>query len=214
MQTRRTTTPDHHHQDGFINAGLACSSPEGELIALARSKHQVLTEPTLRLIRETLELKGISLAVFVTDVRPHFRNNILNPSGFLISHAHHFHQVSRPARVPASQGPARAAGASASIQPAEDVCEACKGEKYIMENHEIRPCPGCSTPETTQALESGLRLHPRISVSPRRFRPATLGNPNLKPPSSGSVSVRHVDALFQGGKARSRLLGKLAVIEH
>jgi hypothetical protein len=143
MQTRRTT-PDHHHQDGFKSTGLACSSPEGELIALARSKHQVLTEPTLRLIRETLELNGVSLATFVADVRPHFRNNILNPSGFLINRARCFHQVSRPARVSFASGP---------IQPADDVCEGSKGEKYVMEDHEIRPCSRCSTPESRRQWE-------------------------------------------------------------
>ena len=78
MQTRRTS-PDHHHQEGFAKTGLAYSSPEGELIALGRSKDQVLTEHTLRLIRETLELRGVSLAEFVADVRPHFRNNIATP---------------------------------------------------------------------------------------------------------------------------------------
>jgi hypothetical protein len=116
MQTRRTSS-DHHHQAGFKNTGLACSSPEGELIALARSKRQVLTEPTLRLIRETLELNGVSLAAFVADVRPHFRNNILNPSGFLVNRARCFHQVSRPARVSVASGP---------IQPAEDICQAAR----------------------------------------------------------------------------------------
>jgi hypothetical protein len=142
MQTRRTSS-DHHHQAGFKNTGLACSSPEGELIALARSKRQVLTEPTLRLIRETLELNGVSLAAFVADVRPHFRNNILNPSGFLVNRARCFHQVSRPARVSVASGP---------IQPAEDICQGCKGEKYVMEDREIRPCLRCSTPGIQKAM--------------------------------------------------------------
>jgi len=35
---------------------LERSGPEAELIALARSKGQILTEHTLRLIRDTLEL--------------------------------------------------------------------------------------------------------------------------------------------------------------
>src|ERR1700730_441205 len=96
----RRTNPDHHHQEGFPKPGPAYSSPEDELIALARSKGQVLTEPTLRHIRETLELREVSLAEFVSDARPHFRNNILNPSGFLINQARNFHRLSRPARVP------------------------------------------------------------------------------------------------------------------
>lgn len=143
MQTRRTS-PDHHHQDGFTNIGLASTSPEGELIGLARSKGQVLTEPTLRLIRETLELNGVSFTAFVADVRPHFRNNILNPSGFLINRARNFYKLSAPARVPVSSG---------SMQPAEDACGGCKGEKYVMEDHEIRPCSLCSTPESRRQWE-------------------------------------------------------------
>jgi hypothetical protein len=143
MQTRRTK-PDHHHQDGFTNTGLAYSSPEGELIGLAHSKGQILTENTLRLIRETLEVRGISLAEFVADVRPHFRNNILNPSGFLIDRARRFHQVSRRARAPVADGPVQAAG---------ETCGDCKGEKYVMEDHEIRPCSRCSTPESRRQWE-------------------------------------------------------------
>jgi hypothetical protein len=115
MQTRRTTL-DHHHQEG--------SSPEAELIALAHSKGQRLKEHTLRLIRDTLELRGVTLEEFVTDVRPHFRNNILNPSGFLIDRARRFHQLSRPAVVPAS---------SKSVQVAATaVCGVCKGQKFVL----------------------------------------------------------------------------------
>jgi hypothetical protein len=99
MQTRRTNL-NHHHHERFANRARECSGPEGELIALAQSKGQVLTAHTLRLIRDTLELRGVTLDDFVADVRPHFRNNILNPSGFLIDRARRFHQLSRPAAVP------------------------------------------------------------------------------------------------------------------
>ena len=75
------------------------SSPEAELIALARSKGQALTANTLRTISDTLELRGVSLADFVANVRPHFRNNILNPSGFLIHCARDFKQLSHPATI-------------------------------------------------------------------------------------------------------------------
>jgi hypothetical protein len=137
MQMHRTN-PDHHHQEGFPKPSSAYSSPEGELIALARSKGQVLTEPTLRLIRETLELRGVSLAEFVSDARPHFRNNILNPSGFLINRARNFHQLSRPARVPAPQ---------VSVPVAGEICAKCNGQKYILSNRKIEPCGECSSPE-------------------------------------------------------------------
>jgi hypothetical protein len=97
MQTR-STNADHHHQ-GNVDRKSARSSPEAELIALARGKGQLLTQHTLMLIQDALELRGVSLEVFVADVRPHFRNNILNPSGFLINRARRFHELSRPAPV-------------------------------------------------------------------------------------------------------------------
>ena len=143
MQTRRTS-PDHHHQEGFAKAGLAYSSPEGELIVLARSKGQVLTEHTLRLIRETLELRGVSLAEFVADVRPHFRNNILNPSGFLINRARYFHKVSRPAAVPVPPTP---------LQIPAETCGVCRGQNYVINDHKIEPCSECSTPEFRKTWE-------------------------------------------------------------
>ena len=122
MQKRRTD-PDHH-QAGSEKAGPAYFSPEDELIALARSKGQVLTEHTLRLIRETLELRGVSLAEFVADARPHFRNNILNPSGFLINRARNFNQLSRPARAYPARGPVEVTG------------ETCPGVQRKQIHHE------------------------------------------------------------------------------
>lgn len=101
MQTRSTRL-DHHHQEGIEKSPSA--SPEAELIALARVKGQLLTEHTLRLIRDSLELREVSLEAFVADVRPHFRNNILNPSGFLINRARRFYELSRPVQVRVSSG--------------------------------------------------------------------------------------------------------------
>ena len=138
MQTRRTNL-NHHHQEGFLNRARECSGPEADLIALAQSKGQILTEHTLRLIRDTLELRGVTLDVFVIDVRPHFRNNILNPSGFLIDRARRFVHLSRPAVVPIS-----------STAVATDLmvaCVGCKGEKFVLAENEIKPCPECSTAE-------------------------------------------------------------------
>jgi len=138
MQTRRTNL-NHHHQDRFVKTARECSGPEAELIALAQSKGQVLTEHTLRLIRDTLELRGVTLDAFAVDVRPHFRNNILNPSGFLIDRARHFQKLSRPAIVPISSTPA-------AHTPIE-VCGGCKGQKFVLTEQEIKPCPECSTAE-------------------------------------------------------------------
>jgi hypothetical protein len=143
MQTRRTN-PDHHHQKGFPNTKLP-SSPQADLIALAQGKGQVLTENTLRLIRDTLELRGVTLAEFVADVRPHFRNNILNPRGFLIDRARRFHQLSRAAAVPVY---------STLLQPETTaVCGKCKGQKYVATEKDIEPCPECSTAEFRKMWE-------------------------------------------------------------
>jgi len=137
MQTRRTNL-DHHHQERFVRT-KPCSSPEGELIALARGKGQPLTEHTLRLVRDILELRGVTLDEFLADVRPHFQNNILNPSGFLIDRARRFHQLSRPASVPVP---------STSVQTAATaVCGVCKGQKFVLTEKDIEPCPECSTAE-------------------------------------------------------------------
>jgi hypothetical protein len=143
MQTRRTSL-DHHHQDDVVEKS-ACSSPEAELISLARGKGQLLTAHTLTHIRALLELRGVSLEAFVTDARPHFRNNILNPSGFLINRARRFHELSRPAqvRVPTPSIREMTTGGYA----------ACKGQNFIITERNIEPCPECSTAEFRQAWE-------------------------------------------------------------
>ena len=144
MQTRRTNL-NHHHQERFVNTTRERSGPEAELIALAHSKGQLLAEHTLRFIRDTLELRGVTLDDFVADVRPHFRNNILNPSGFLIDRARRFHQLSRPASIP---------GPCTSVQTASTVCGACKGQKFLLTEKEIKPCPECSTAEFRRNWEA------------------------------------------------------------
>ena len=122
MQTRRTS-PNHHHQEGVVKTTWTRSGPEAELIALAQGKGQILTAPTLRLIRDTLELRGVAIDDFVADVRPHFRNNILNPSGFLINRARRFQELSRPAAVSIS---------SPVVSGGTQVCGICKGQNYIL----------------------------------------------------------------------------------
>jgi hypothetical protein len=136
MQTRRTSF-NHHHQDKFVKTTREYC-PETELIALAQSKGQSLTQHTLRLIRDTLELRGVTLNEFVADVRPHFRNNIVNPSGFLIDRARRFHQLSRTASVTVPSRP---------LQAAITTCGVCKGQRLILTEKEIKPCPECSTAE-------------------------------------------------------------------
>jgi len=138
MQTRRTSL-NHHHQDRIVNTTRVRTGPEAELIALSQSKGQILAEHTLRLIRDTLELRGVTFEAFVRDVRPHFRNNILNPSGFLIDRARRFSQLSRPAVVAISSPPVQVA--------VTVVCATCNGQKFILTEKEIKPCNECSTPE-------------------------------------------------------------------
>jgi len=143
MQTRRTNLD--HHQERFVST-KPCSSPEAELIALARGKGQLLKEHTLRLIRDTLELRGVTLEEFVADVRSHFQNNILNPNGFLIDRARRFHQLSRPAAVPVP---------STSVQAAATpVCGLCKGQRFVVTEKDIEPCPECSTAEFRRNWET------------------------------------------------------------
>jgi len=144
MQTRRTNL-NHHHQERFVKTTRERSGPEAELIALAQSKGQVLTEHTLRLIRDTLELRGVTLDDFVADVRPHFRNNILNPSGFLIDRARRFNQLSRPAAFAVAPTP---------VESTSTVCGACKGQKFLLTEKEIKPCPECSTAEFRRNWEA------------------------------------------------------------
>lgn len=149
MQTRRTNL-DHHHQEGFPKEGFPpgpsssrlFSTPEAELIALARSKGQTLTENTLRLIRDTLELRGITPEDYLVAVRPHFRNAIRNPSGFLINFARNFFSLSRPAVAPPGSQPVKGADT--------DRCEFCKGQRLVIQNRQFEPCPKCSTPEFRQ----------------------------------------------------------------
>jgi hypothetical protein len=142
MQTRSTRS-DHHHQGSALNEKPASSCLEAELIALARSKGQVLAEHSLRIVLEALELRGVALRDFVEDVRPHFRNNILNPSGFLINRARQFHRLSRPASTPA---PVQSA--------AMNLCGMCKGQKYVISENAVEPCPECSTPEFQKEWEA------------------------------------------------------------
>jgi hypothetical protein len=99
----------------------------------------------LRYISETLEVRGISLQEFVVDVRPHFRNDIVNPSGFLINRARNFHILGRPAVASATSQRAQVI--------ADRSCAVCKGQQYLLEAQRILPCPACSTPEFRRAFE-------------------------------------------------------------
>ena len=124
--------------DNGSSASEPFDSPEAELIALALSKGQTLTATSLRSIREALELRGVALKRFVESVRPHFQNNITNPSGFLISRARNVRALMEPAESP--KPPPKL----------EDRCAHCwgpKGQGLITDGSAIIPCPVCSTPE-------------------------------------------------------------------
>ena len=162
MQTRRTNLNHHHHQDRFVKTARECSGPEAELIALVHSKGQVLTEHTLRLIRDTVELRGVTLEAFVVDIRPHFRNNILNPSGFLIDRARRFQPLSRPAVV---------AVASTPVESTATACGACKGQKFLLTEKEIKPCPECSTAEFRRNWEAKEAARANRIASEKASRP-------------------------------------------
>ena len=144
MQTRSENLD--HHQSRIPNARGLYASPEAELIALAGNTGQMLTENTLRIIREALELRCVTMTEFLADVRSHFRNNILNPSGFLINRARYFHRLSRPATVALPPAPSEAA--------AIESCETCHGQQYVLEADAIQPCPQCSTQEFRRDWEA------------------------------------------------------------
>ena len=124
-----------------------------------------MTEHTVRLIRDILELRGITFDEFVADVRPHFRNNILNPSGFLIDRVRRFRQLSRPAVVPIPSTPMAAT-------PIE-VCAGCKGQKFVLTAKEIQPCPKCSTAEFRRDWQVKEAERTRRIASEKDNRPKT-----------------------------------------
>jgi len=173
MQTRSTT--DHHHQlssskDSPIDRATpgVSATPEAELIALARSKGQELANATLQRVKETLELQGVRLEEFVKIIRPHFRHQIRNPSGFMISFARDFHVRSRPATASAPPPPPTRA----------DRCESCGGEGLVTDDDDIRPCPKCSTPEFRRAWEIKEEARKQRRASSTAPQPlATLSNP-------------------------------------
>jgi hypothetical protein len=188
MQTRRTNL-DHHHQEGFPKEGFPpgpsssrlFSTPEAELIALARSKGQTLTENTLRLIRDTLELRGITPEDYLVAVRPHFRNAIRNPSGFLINFARNFFSLSRPAVAPPGSQPVKGADT--------DRCEFCKGQRLVIQNRQFEPCPKCSTPSSGRSGNSGKQsengervLSASNTRHRRKSRPVGLRNEGFADP--------------------------------
>jgi hypothetical protein len=120
-------------------------SPQAELVRLTGVKGQTLTAKTLRIIRENLELRGCSLQGFVNIVRPHFKNRITNPSGFLIASCRNLRELSTaavPLEVP---------------QVAEaEVCADCgrpKGKGFQIVERRFVPCETCATPEWRAELE-------------------------------------------------------------
>jgi hypothetical protein len=156
------TNADHHHQDGLLpknSPSRLFSTPEEELIALARSKGQVLTANTLRLIRETIEIKGVELEDYVAAVRPHFRNAIYNPSGFLINFSRNFGTLSRPAVAPPASMHVKRADA--------ERCDICKGERLVIQQKRIEPCPKCSTAEFRQEWQQREAERERRALSLR-----------------------------------------------
>jgi hypothetical protein len=110
-------------------------------------------------MKETLEIQGVGLEQFVKIIRPHFRHQIRNPSGFMISFARDFHERSRPAMSPAPQ-PSRCA----------DPCDSCGGQTLVMDDNDIKPCPKCSTPEFRRLWE--------IKEEARKRRQASHASPS------------------------------------
>ena len=89
----RGTIPDHHHNE------VAELDPRDELIALAQAKGQILMRYALQRIEDELVRQDLPLSRFVEEIRPHFKNNILNPAGSMIDFAKRFVSMSTPARA-------------------------------------------------------------------------------------------------------------------
>ena len=153
-----SSSSHHHHQnnpkpDSFLN-------PEAELISLARSKGQVLTANTLRIIRECIELRGVTLHEFVEAVRPHFKNAINNPSGFLINFARKSHLESQPAVAPAAPIRIRVTNS----------CEECHDDGLVLLRRSDQALPKvCDV-----RVDSGLGIKGGRSTTARR-------NPSSRP---------------------------------
>jgi hypothetical protein len=147
MPNQRTNP--HHHQEkglkGVLNPQTAMT-PEGELIALAKAKGQPLAVHTLRTIKESLELQGVTLDEFIEWARPHLQRGIFNPSGFLISRARNFRMLSSPASPPMPP-------TSGSPPGTADRCDVCRGDRLVLQSDGIVPCPKCSTPESRKEWE-------------------------------------------------------------
>jgi len=118
VQTRRTSL-NHHHQERFVKSAER-SGPEAELIALARSKGQILTEHTLRLIRDTLELVEWRLTISLQMFGRSSETISSTPSGFLIDRARRFHRLTRPAVAPPKSAQAAATAGARALASARD----------------------------------------------------------------------------------------------
>jgi hypothetical protein len=128
-------------------------SPEAELIQLAATKGQTLTAKTLRVIKENIELRRTSLQDFVALVRPHFKNRITNPSGFLIASSRSFRELS-------------AAALPADVLPVAEpeTCADCgrpKGKGFQIIENRFVPCETCATTEWRAELEEANRRDKR-----------------------------------------------------
>lgn len=136
------TNPHHHQEKALqrVSKPQTARTPEGELIALADAKGQPLAAHTLRTIKESLELQGVTLDEFVEWARPHLQRGIHNPSGFLISRARNFRGLTSPAFPPTPLAPASPPPGTANR------CD-CSGG-FLLHDNTIVPCSKCSTEES------------------------------------------------------------------
>jgi hypothetical protein len=134
--------------------------PEQKLSALFEQNHDLLTDETLRVIRETLELRGVTIADFVKELAPRLKPNgsIRSATAIALAFAKKFGSKTTPARISRMQ------------KPEKPKCPTChttdtgRGLVFSDDGLTFVPCPACATPEFK--LESAANEAERASRRP------------------------------------------------
>jgi hypothetical protein len=136
------TASSQSGDDADENPGVGYASPEDELKAIYQTKaSEPITTELLHVIRANLELSGVSLGDFVTEVRKHSQNKWRNPPGFLRDLSKRFRTKTRQASAPLTV---------AEVIAKNYQCPVCHsktpGEGAILIDGKWIPCE-CAGPE-------------------------------------------------------------------
>jgi hypothetical protein len=118
------------------------TDPTEELKAIYQAQAgEPITIAVLVGIQETIELKGVSMADFVSKIRKHTGNKWRNPAGFLRDKANKFKAETTPAAPSAKRLDV--------VVPRENKCELCgcqRGAGLVLKDRKPVAC-ACATPE-------------------------------------------------------------------